>query len=195
MNGREKQRISPLSIVVGVLIAAVIMKLNSQNLAVYAQDEITADDRAATVLELPFSATGLERILDAFRVREADLTAAEAQLDQRRASLVQAQRDIESRISELQQIEKSLEATLALSNIGAEDDINQLASVYENMKPEDAAKVFSIMTPNFAAGFLGRMQPDAAAAILADLDPEVGHTISVVFAGRNAKDPEATPYQ
>jgi flagellar motility protein MotE (MotC chaperone) len=54
------------------------------------------------------------------------------------------------------------------------------------MKPKDASLLFERMSPDFAAGFLGRMRPDAAAAIMSGLPPELGYSISVLLAGRNA---------
>ena len=68
----------------------------------------------------------------------------------------------------------------------AEDDLVQLTSVYENMKPKEAALLFERMSPDFAAGFLGRMRPEDAAAIMSGLPPELGYSISVLLASRNA---------
>jgi flagellar motility protein MotE (MotC chaperone) len=46
--------------------------------------------------------------------------------------------------------------------------------------------LFERMSPDFAAGFLGRMRPEAAAAIMSGLPPELGYSISVLLASRNA---------
>ena len=83
-----------------------------------------------------------------------------------------------------------MRATLSLADEASEKDILRLTSVYENMKPKDAAILFEQMEPNFAAGFLGRMRPDIAAEILSGLSPEVAYSISVILAGRNANVPK-----
>jgi flagellar motility protein MotE (MotC chaperone) len=83
--------------------------------------------------------------------------------------------------------EARLRGLMTLAEESAEGDLAQLTSVYENMKPKDASLLFERMSPDFAAGFLGRMRPDAAAAIMSGLPPELGYSISVLLAGRNAE--------
>ena len=87
-------------------------------------------------------------------------------------------------------MENRLRATLAKADQAAEKDIARLTSVYENMKPAQAAPLFEAMEPSFAAGFLSRMRPDAAAGILANVDPQAAYTISVLIAGQNASVPK-----
>ena len=96
---------------------------------------------------------------------------------------------VDQKLAELTEAEERLRATMAQSQAAAEDDIAQLTSVYENMKPKQASEVFARMTPEFAAGFLGRMRADAAAQILASLDPDKAYSISVLLAARNANAP------
>ena len=91
----------------------------------------------------------------------------------------------------LEQIESDLRKTLALADGAAENDLARLTSVYENMKPKDAAALFETMEPDFAAGFLGRMRPDAAASVMTGLSPGAAYSISVILAGRNANAPKS----
>ncbi len=55
-----------------------------------------------------------------------------------------------------------MRALLAVAETAAQDDLAQLTSVYESMKPADASAIFAEMDPNLAAGFLGMMQPESA---------------------------------
>jgi hypothetical protein len=89
--------------------------------------------------------------------------------------------------------EERLRGLMTLAEDSAEGDLAQLTSVYENMKPKEAALLFERMSPDFAAGFLGRMRPEAAAAIMSGLPPELGYSISVLLAGRNAARPRSRP--
>jgi flagellar motility protein MotE (MotC chaperone) len=75
---------------------------------------------------------------------------------------------------------------MALSDSAADDDVARLVTVYEGMKPKDAAQLFEAMDPPFAAGFLARMAPEAAAAIFSNLPPGPAYALSVEMAGRNA---------
>lgn len=128
-------------------------------------------------------------LLDALRAREASIAEREAQLEVRSKALDVAQQEIERRLVALETAEERLSATLALADTAAEDDLARLTTVYENMKPKEAAALFQAMEPEFAAGFLARMRPDAAAKILAGLEPQNAYSISAILAGRNASAP------
>ncbi|MEM1064519.1 MAG: hypothetical protein AAGJ74_03380 [Pseudomonadota bacterium] len=132
---------------------------------------------------------GLDAALAAVRARETSVQDRENALSDRLAALDLAEQAIEARLAALEAAEAQLSATMARSETAAEDDLAQLTSVYENMKPKEAAELFQAMTPDFAAGFLSRMRADAAAAIFAGLPPETAYTISVILAGRNARAP------
>ncbi len=129
-------------------------------------------------------------MLAAFQEREAQIIEQEHQINMRMKALQVADEQIEKRMAMLQAAEESLRATLALADSAAEDDLSRLTTVYENMKPKDAAILFEEMEPAFAAGFLGRMRPDAAAGVMAGLTPKAAYSISVILAGRNASVPK-----
>ena len=107
----------------------------------------------------------------------------------RQSELASAEAEIAIRLEELRVAEEELSKTLSLAERAAETDVSRLTTVYENMKPRDAAALFSTMSPDFAAGFIGRMNAEAAAAILTGLEPDTAYAISVVLAGRNVDVP------
>ena len=129
-------------------------------------------------------------MLAAFQKREAVLETRESQLRARMQALSIIDQEITKKMSALEQAEDELRATLALADSAAENDLSKLTTVYENMKPKDAAALFEQMDPSFSAGFLGRMRPEAAAAIMAGLTPQAAYTISAILAGRNADVPK-----
>lgn len=151
-------------------------------------DEMAAD-RAAKATGVCIGNDGLATALEAIQARETSLIARERALSDRLLALEAAEQTISAKLATLEEAEEKLAATMARSETAVEEDLARLTSVYENMKPKDAAPVFSQMDPEFAAGFLGRMRSDAAAAILSGLDPETAYTISVLLAGRNASAP------
>lgn len=129
-------------------------------------------------------------MLAAFKKREERIERLEREIAVRQKALKVADKEIEKRLQVLEQAEQSLRSMLALADTAAEDDLLTLTTVYENMKPKDAAALFEEMEPAFAAGFLGRMRPDAAAGIMAGLTPQKAYTVSVILAGRNADVPK-----
>lgn len=129
-------------------------------------------------------------LLASLRDREARLAAREAEIADRARTSELAGAAIDRKLADLVAAEERLAALLTLADDAADADVARLVTVYENMKPKDAAPLFAEMDPDFAAGFLARMRPDAAAAILAGLDPKTGYTISALLAGRNATVPK-----
>jgi flagellar motility protein MotE (MotC chaperone) len=121
--------------------------------------------------------------------RENTVAMGEIALKDRAAALALTEATIARRLEDLVTAEEALSRTLAITDQAAEQDLARLTTVYETMKPKDAAALFETMAPEFAAGFLGRMQPQAAAAVLSGLNPETAYQISLVLAGRNAEAP------
>ncbi|MGH1355020.1 MAG: MotE family protein [Thalassovita sp.] len=129
-------------------------------------------------------------MLEAFDLRKRRLDEREASIDARMQALTQADRDIAVQLAELREAEDALSRTLQFADQASERDVGRLVTVYETMKPKDAAALFEEMEPNFAAGFLARMKPEAAAGVMTGLTPETAYTISVVLAGRNMGVPK-----
>ena len=132
----------------------------------------------------------LASVLEAFQAREQRIATREQQIAERLKALDLADREVSEKLTRLAEVEERLRGTLALADTASEDDIAQLVSMYEAMKPKDAALLFEEMRPDFAAGFLGRMRPEAAAGILAGLTPQTAYSLSVILAGRNASVPK-----
>lgn len=128
-------------------------------------------------------------LLARLRAREQDLTRREEELDLRDKTLEKLSQEIDARLQELATAEETLRQTMALADSAAENDLENLTRVYENMKPKDAAVLFEAMEPSFAAGFLGRMQTASAAQILSGLSPEKAYAISLTLSGRNLDAP------
>ena len=139
-----------------------------------------SDAPAAQLPETPANCAAPPAALAAaLKLRDQELSAREAVIAEKTAALDLAQAALDARLAELTAAEESLKK-----------DLGTLTSVYEAMKPADAAKLFAAMAPEFAAGFLSRMQPASAAAILAGMTPEQAYSISVLIAGRNALAPK-----
>lgn len=129
-------------------------------------------------------------LLQALKERESDLDARENRLTDRMKALEIAENRLATQEQALIKAEEQLAATLSIADEAAENDLKKLTSVYESMKPKNAAALFAEMAPEFAAGFLGRMRSDSAAAVMASLSPEKAYKISIILAGRNAAAPK-----
>lgn len=128
-------------------------------------------------------------LLATLQRRDKDSQQRADALQQKERTLALVRTQIDQQLLALEQAEARLRSTIALADEAAESDLSRLTSVYENMKPKEAAALFEQMAPEFAAGFLGRMRAEAAAAVLAGMSPQAAYTVSVLLAGRNAEVP------
>jgi len=128
-------------------------------------------------------------LLAALQEREERLRMREDAIAERMQALAVSEATVEAKVAELIEAEARLAETLALADQASERDLTRLTSVYESMKPADAAALFEEMDPTFAAGFLSRMRPESAAPVLAGLTPRSAYTISVILAGRHVSVP------
>ncbi len=180
-----------LTIVVTLLVSSVIVRLASGTGAAIAREFQTPDPSPIPTKQSMESVeeAALRQMYDDLIAREAEITDQEAFIDGRMADLAAAEAAIAGQLAQLEQAETDLRETLALAKGASEIDLTQLTSVYENMKPKEAAELFEEMAPQFAAGFIGRMRPEAAAGILAGLSPQAAYSISAVMAGRHMDVP------
>jgi flagellar motility protein MotE (MotC chaperone) len=128
---------------------------------------------------------GNDALLAAIRSREAQLDAEEKRLADRKQSLSVAEEKLNEQLAAFQKAQENLERTLALADKAAEKDIERMTTVYENMKPADAARIFETMEVNFAAGLLARMRPDVAAKVLTGMTAESAYAVTLTIASRN----------
>lgn len=172
-----------------MLMSAGVRLGSGSGAAIALEIENLTKGRQVSDVELEDISPDLVLLLDETRARARALDEREAAIEARMQALALVESAVAKDIARLEDAERKLRETISDANSAAEDDIARLTSVYENMKPEQAAELFKRMEPSFAAGFLGRMRADAAAAILAGLEPEQAYSISVVLAGRNADVP------
>ncbi len=189
------RRVPVLVVVASILALSALVRLAEGSGSAIAQGlgamARAQTDRVQEIAEpaVCTPAPELADILASLTRRENRVAALEAQLADRERTVEVATEELRAGLEALEAAERQLARTIATASQAAEADLSKLTSVYENMKPADAAILFGQMEPVFAAGFLGRMRADAAAAILAGLPPDQAYSISVVLAGRNANTP------
>jgi flagellar motility protein MotE (MotC chaperone) len=130
-----------------------------------------------------------DSLLLAIRDREAQLDAKERSLADRAQALVVAEKKLQEQLTAFETARRNLEGTLAQADKAAERDIDRMTTVYENMKPADAAVIFEQMDVNFAAGLLARMRPEVTASVLAGMQPEAAYAVTLTIASRNSAVP------
>lgn len=139
----------------------------------------------------PFVSSGTEAdILNRLQQRRDALEQREKQLDLRESLLKAADQKVESRIEELKAIETRLKQSEAQG--GEMQSIKQLATLYEAMKPKDAARVFDRLDMGVLLPVAQAIPPRKLAEIIAAMTPQTAERLTVELA-RGSKAPPAVP--
>jgi flagellar motility protein MotE (MotC chaperone) len=162
------------------------------NLAI-AEDSAPVESSETQPLSTCMDDIGLQTMLEDLLQREKHIQSQELLLTEKERSIQYASDQVQRNLQDLKATQDHLAALIAVSDGAAEADLARLTSVYESMKPKDAAALFEAMEPDFAAGFLARMRPDAAASVLSGISPATAYAISVVLAGRNVGTAQTAP--
>lgn len=182
---------SSLPVIILILTGSIALRLGNSDGLLFVTNAMAVGNTIAEETAAPLiddeETVGI--LLARLRAREQDLTRREEELDLRDKTLEKLSQEIGARLQELSAAEETLRQTMAIADSAAENDLENLTKVYENMKPKDAAVLFEAMEPSFAAGFLGRMQAASAAQILSGLSPEKAYAISLTLSGRNIDAP------
>lgn len=189
-RGFKKNGRGSILLICFLLLGSAAIRIGSEAGKAVATESILPTPVATAAQTTQINSDGFAKMLVAFQIREARIEKLEQEIEVRKKALEVADEEIAKRLRVLENAENTLRATLAFADTAAEEDLARLTSVYENMKPKEAAALFEEMEPAFAAGFLGRMRPDAAAGVLAGLTPQTAYSISVILAGRNADAPK-----
>ena len=188
MSNIKLRKIGTLTVIASLLVCSAglrVIGISSVAIASNAANAMPATEPRTE--SRPQTDADLDALLSSFQAREASLDLEDARLSKRSEKLEHAEAAIVAKLKELEEAESRLRDLLAIADSASEDDVARLTTVYESMKPKDAAVVFEEMEPAFAAGFLARMRPDAAASVMAGLKAKTAYAVSVVLAGRHTE--------
>lgn len=156
-------------------------------------DEATADEEGDAVTaeagaEMPVPAAEPEiskserTVLQSLAERRKELDTRTQELDTREQLLAAAEKRVEERVAELKQIEARINERIGAEDKANEERIAGLVSMYETMKPKDAARIFERLDMGVLLDVVTRMQPRKMAAVLAAMDPVVAQDLTVELA-------------
>ena len=179
--------VSGLGLIVLCFVGSAALRLTENGVAF--AEELSAAAGDATAADDGCSGNA-DALMESIRQREGELDSERKRLADRAQTLSVAEAKLKEQLAAFELARKNLEATLAVADQAAEKDIARMTTVYESMKPADAAKIFEKMDVGFAAGLLARMRPEAAAAVMTGMKPESAYAVMVTIASRNAAVPK-----
>lgn len=134
-------------------------------------------------------------ILARLSERRKELDALEAQLKVQEDIVRAAEKRLETRAAELKEIEARIQQLVDRKEGLEDEQFGSLVSMYENMKPNDAARIFDRLDMLVLVRMVERMNPRKMASILAAMDAEKAEALTINLANPNLQQMETVPAQ
>jgi flagellar motility protein MotE (MotC chaperone) len=163
-----------------------------------AKPAVTAPEvaRPAGVVVYPEQTTPVspsERaILERLQSRRQELDARARELEIRESLLKAAEKRIDSKVEELKGVESRIGAATAQKSEADAANFKGLITMYEGMKPKDAAKVFDRLDMSVLYEIASKIAPRKMADILGLMSPEAAERLTVEMAKRAGSDKSAS---
>jgi len=154
-----------------------------------AKPEVAKAEAMAAPLEQPQGVSASERaILERLQARRQELEARAREIDIRESLLKAAEKRAEGRVEELKAIESRITGAVAQK---ADEDAARfkgIITMYEAMKPKDAAKVFDRLEMPVLFEIASHIAPRKMSDIMGQMQPEVAERLTVEMARRAGGD-------
>src|ERR1700761_3627236 len=151
--------------------------------------EVAKAEATATQPETAQPVSASERaILERLQARRQELEARAREIDIRESLLKAAEKRAEGRVEEMKAIESRITGAAAQK---ADEDAARfkgIITMYEGMKPKDAAKVFDRLEMPVLFEIASHIAPRKMADIMGQMQPEVAARLTVEMARRAGSD-------
>ena len=137
------------------------------------------------------NSAGERAILESLQGRREQLDARSRDLDMRENLLKAAEKRVEAKVTELKDVESRVKTEMGDRDQAEEKRFKSIISMYENMKPKDAARIFDRLDMKILVEVSTHMNPRTMSEILANMAPEAAERLTVELANRARAEPAA----
>lgn len=123
-------------------------------------------------------------LLEKLGARRDALKQRGQELDLREKMLDEAEKKIETGIGDLKKAEDKVDAAAKAKEEAEKQGLKSIVTMYETMKPKDAARVFDRLGHDVLVPLVVAMNPRKMAEILAVMQPEAAERLTVALANR-----------
>ena len=123
-------------------------------------------------------------LLEKLGARSNVLKQRSDELDLREKMLDDAEKKIETGIGDLKKAEDKVDAAAKAKEEAEKQGLKSIVTMYETMKPKDAARVFDRLGHDVLVPLVVAMNPRKMAEILAVMSPEAAERLTVALANR-----------
>ena len=127
-------------------------------------------------------------ILERLQARRQEIEARQREIDIRESLLKSAEKRIENKVDEMKAVESRISSTQAEQKAAEAQRMNGLVTMYEGMKPKDAAKVFDRLEMSVLYDIASQIAPRKMSDILGLMQPEAAERLTVELARRAGTD-------
>jgi flagellar motility protein MotE (MotC chaperone) len=129
--------------------------------------------------------SGAERaILERLQARRQELDTRARELDLRESLIQNAEKRMDARLDELKQVEERIKVETQQKDDAEVARLKGLVTMYENMKPRDAAKIFNGLDSTVLLSVVSAINPRTMSEILAQMSPDVAQRLTVELASK-----------
>lgn len=136
-------------------------------------------------LDRPQASPGERALLERLQERRQELESRGRDLDLREGLLKAAEKRLESRIGELKEIEARINGGAEKRAEAETTRLKGVITMYENMKPKEAARIFDRLDLKILYDVARQMNPRRMSDILAQMNPEAAERLTVELANRS----------
>ncbi|MDA9533618.1 MotE family protein [Bradyrhizobium sp. CCBAU 25338] len=123
-------------------------------------------------------------ILERLQARRQEIEARQREIDIRESLLKSAEKRIENKVEEMKAVETRISATQAEQKAAEAQRMRGLVTMYEGMKPKDAARVFDRLEMGVLIEIASAIAPRKMSDIMGLMSPEAAERLTVEMARR-----------
>lgn len=132
-------------------------------------------------------------VLESLGRRRESLQEQEGQLDLREKLLQATEERIQKRVDELKVLEQRIEAAVEKKRQQEMNEVAGLVTMYETMKPKDAARIFDRLSLPILLKVVRQMKPRKMADVLAKMSPDAAERLTVAIASSGSASEPLAP--
>jgi flagellar motility protein MotE (MotC chaperone) len=152
---------------------------------------LKADGEEIQIKPGHINSSGERAILESLHDRRQQLDARNRELDMRESLLKAAEKRVEAKVSELKGMESRVKTEMGDRDQAESKRLKGLITMYENMKPKDAARIFDRLDMKILVKVSTRINPRNMSSILAEMTPEAAERLTVELASHASGQPAA----
>ncbi len=138
---------------------------------------------------------GERAILERLQDRRQELDSRNRELEMRESLLKAAEKRLDAKVNELKTMETRVSTATDSREKADAQRFKGIVSMYENMKPKDAARIFDRLDIKILVEVATTMNNRKMAEILAQMTPDAAERLTVELASRAGAQPAQAPDQ